>query len=45
LTPTQPDSPNGVKTPQQIYEQLQRLRNQQQQPQTQQQSQPQTQPQ
>jgi hypothetical protein len=28
----QPDSPNGVKTPQQIYEQLQRLRNQQQQP-------------
>lgn len=31
---SQPDSPNGVKTPQQIYEQLQRLRNQQQQPQT-----------
>jgi hypothetical protein len=29
---SQPDSPNGVKTPQQIYEQLQRLRNQQQQP-------------
>jgi hypothetical protein len=40
---TQPDSPNGVKTPQQIYEQLQRLRQQQQQPQ--QQSQPQSQPQ
>jgi hypothetical protein len=32
---TQPDSPNGVKTPQQIYEQLQRLRQQQQQPQSQ----------
>jgi hypothetical protein len=31
---SQPDSPNGVKTPQQIYEQLQRLR-QQQQPQSQ----------
>jgi hypothetical protein len=30
--PSQPDSPNGVKTPQQIYDQLQRLR--QQQPQT-----------
>lgn len=32
-TPTdasQPDSPNGVKTPQQIYEQLQRMRQQQQ---------------
>jgi hypothetical protein len=29
---SQPDSPNGVKTPQQIYEQLQRLRQQQQQP-------------
>lgn len=28
---TQPESPNGVKTPQQIYEQLQRLRQQQQQ--------------
>jgi hypothetical protein len=28
---TQPDSPNGVKTPQQIYEQLQRMRQQQQQ--------------
>ena len=28
----QPDSPNGVKTPQQIYEQLQRMRQQQQQP-------------
>jgi len=28
---SQPDSPNGVKTPQQIYEQLQRLRQQQQQ--------------
>jgi hypothetical protein len=27
----QPDSPNGVKTPQQIYEQLQRMRQQQQQ--------------
>jgi hypothetical protein len=37
---TQPDSPNGVKTPQQIYEQLQRMRQQQQQ-----QTQPQTQPQ
>jgi len=35
---SQPDSPNGVKTPQQIYEQLQRMR--QQQP-----SQPQPQPQ
>jgi hypothetical protein len=36
-TPTdgsQPDSPNGVKTPQQIYEQLQRMRQQQQQTQT-----------
>ena len=31
---SQPDSPNGVKTPQQIYEQLQRLRQQQQQPTT-----------
>jgi hypothetical protein len=39
----QPDSPNGVKTPQQIYEQLQRMRQQQQQ-QTQPQQQP-TQPQ
>ncbi len=29
----QPESPNGVKTPQQIYEQLQRMRQQQQQPQ------------
>jgi hypothetical protein len=29
---SQPDSPNGVKTPQQIYEQLQRMRQQQQQP-------------
>jgi hypothetical protein len=29
--PSQPDSPNGVKTPQQIYEQLQRMRQQQQQ--------------
>ena len=28
---SQPESPNGVKTPQQIYEQLQRLRQQQQQ--------------
>jgi len=28
---TQPDSPNGVKTPQEIYEQLQRMRQQQQQ--------------
>ena len=28
---SQPDNPNGVKTPQQIYEQLQRLRQQQQQ--------------
>jgi hypothetical protein len=28
-----PDNPNGVKTPQQIYEQLQRMRQQQQQPQ------------
>jgi hypothetical protein len=28
---SQPDSPNGVKTPQQIYEQLQRMRQQQQQ--------------
>ena len=36
---SQPDSPNGVKTPQQIYEQLQRLRSQQQQ------QQPQTPPQ
>jgi hypothetical protein len=35
---SQPDSPNGVKTPQQIYEQLQRMR--QQQPQTQTQPQP-----
>ncbi len=32
---SQPDSPNGVKTPQQIYEQLQRMRQQQQQPQPQ----------
>jgi hypothetical protein len=32
--PSQPDSPNGVKTPQQIYEQLQRLRSQQQQQQS-----------
>jgi len=39
---SQPESPNGVKTPQQIYEQLQRLRAQQQQ---QQQPQPQTNPQ
>jgi hypothetical protein len=31
-TPSQPDNPNGVKTPQQIYEQLQRMRQQQQQP-------------
>lgn len=31
---SQPDSPNGVKTPQQIYEQLQRMRQQQQQPTT-----------
>jgi hypothetical protein len=30
--PANPESPNGVKTPQQIYEQLQRLRSQQQQP-------------
>jgi hypothetical protein len=30
---SQPESPNGVKTPQQIYEQLQRMRQQQQQPQ------------
>jgi len=29
--PANPESPNGVKTPQQIYEQLQRLRSQQQQ--------------
>jgi len=29
---SQPDSPNGVKTPQQIYEQLQRMRQQQQTP-------------
>jgi hypothetical protein len=29
--PSQPDNPNGVKTPQQIYEQLQRMRQQQQQ--------------
>jgi hypothetical protein len=29
--PSQPESPNGVKTPQQIYEQLQRMRQQQQQ--------------
>ena len=36
--PSQPESPNGVKTPQQIYEQLQRMRQQQQQ---QQQTQPQ----
>jgi hypothetical protein len=28
---SQPDNPNGVKTPQQIYEQLQRMRQQQQQ--------------
>jgi len=33
--PSQPDSPNGVKTPQQIYEQLQRMRQQQQQQTTQ----------
>jgi hypothetical protein len=33
--PGQPDSPNGVKTPQQIYDQLQRLRQQQPQPQPQ----------
>lgn len=33
--PSQPESPNGVKTPQQIYEQLQRLRSQQQQQQQQ----------
>jgi hypothetical protein len=33
--PSQPESPNGVKTPQQIYEQLQRLRQQQQQQQSQ----------
>lgn len=39
--PSQPESPNGVKTPQQIYEQLQRLRTQQQQPQTQPQARPQ----
>jgi hypothetical protein len=32
---SQPDSPNGVKTPQQIYEQLQRMRQQQQQQPTQ----------
>jgi hypothetical protein len=31
---SQPDNPNGVKTPQQIYEQLQRMRQQQQQPQS-----------
>lgn len=38
---SQPDSPNGVKTPQQIYDQLQRMRQQQQQqPQTQPQPQP-----
>jgi hypothetical protein len=30
--PTQPESPNGVKTPQQIYQQLQRLHQQQQAP-------------
>jgi hypothetical protein len=30
-TTRQPDSPNGVKTPQQIYDQLQRMRQQQQQ--------------
>jgi hypothetical protein len=30
-SPAQPDNPNGVKTPQQIYEQLQRMRQQQQQ--------------
>ncbi|WP_158944888.1 hypothetical protein [Granulicella sp. S190] len=30
---SQPDSPNGVKTPQQIYEQLQRIRQQQTPPQ------------
>ncbi len=40
----QPESPNGVKTPQQIYEQLQRMRQQQQQ-QQQPQQQPQPQPQ
>src|ERR1700722_9822762 len=39
---SQPESPNGVKTPQQIYEQLQRMRQQQQQ---QSQPQPQTTPQ
>jgi hypothetical protein len=33
---SQPESPNGVKTPQQIYEQLQRMRQQQQQQQQQQ---------
>jgi len=32
---SQPDSPNGVKTPQQIYDQLQRMRQQQQQQTTQ----------
>ena len=31
---SQPESPNGVKTPQEIYEQLQRMRQQQQHPQT-----------
>ena len=40
---SQPESPNGVKTPQQIYEQLQRMRQQQQQQQSQ--PQPQTTPQ
>jgi hypothetical protein len=37
---SQPDNPNGVKTPQQIYEQLQRMRQQQQLQQQQQQSNP-----
>jgi hypothetical protein len=40
---SQPESPNGVKTPQQIYEQLQRMRQQQQQQQSPPQSQPQPQ--
>jgi hypothetical protein len=40
---SQPESPNGVKTPQQIYEQLQRMRQQQQQQQSP--PQPQTTPQ
>ena len=38
---SQPESPNGVKTPQQIYEQLQRMRQQQQQQQQQPQATPQ----